>query len=152
ISESLAGERKYVRATIVQTLLATAALALVSAVVTTALGVWFVGRPMRALREQARRIGAGDLHARLSLKQRDEIGELAEEMNRMSERLAAAHEEVARATQARLAALAQLRHAERLATVGQLASGIAHELGTPLQIVTGRAGMIAEGDESPDEM
>ncbi|APR86412.1 sensor histidine kinase [Minicystis rosea] len=146
ISESLAGERMYIRATAVSTLFATAALTLVSGLITTGLGVWIVGRPMRALREQARRIGAGDLVSRLPIGSRDEIGELAEEMNRMSERLSTAQAEIARATSARIAALEQLRHAERLATVGKLASGVAHELGTPLQIVTGRAEMLAEGD------
>src|SRR5205085_2806995 len=40
----------------------------------------------------------------------------------------------------------QLRHADRLATVGQLASGVAHEHGTPLNVVTGRAQMIANGE------
>jgi signal transduction histidine kinase len=39
----------------------------------------------------------------------------------------------------------QLRHADRLSTVGKLASGIAHELGTPLTVVSGRARLIADG-------
>jgi signal transduction histidine kinase len=42
-------------------------------------------------------------------------------------------------TSARIAMLEQLRHADRLTTVGKLASGIAHELGTPLNVVSGRA-------------
>ena len=49
-------------------------------------------------------------------------------------------------------AVEQLRHADRLNTVGKLASGIAHELGTPLNVVAGRAAMIAsrqvEGEEA----
>ena len=49
-------------------------------------------------------------------------------------------------------AVEQLRHADRLNTVGKLASGIAHELGTPLNVVSGRASMIAskriEGEEA----
>jgi signal transduction histidine kinase len=47
---------------------------------------------------------------------------------------------------ARIASNEQLRHANRLATVGQLAAGIAHELGSPLQVVAGRAKMIATGE------
>jgi len=47
--------------------------------------------------------------------------------------------------------LEQLRHADRLATVGKLASGIAHELGTPLNVVSARAKMIADGETTTDE-
>jgi signal transduction histidine kinase len=42
----------------------------------------------------------------------------------------------------------QLRHADRLTTVGKLASGIAHELGTPLNVIEARASMIASGEAS----
>jgi len=93
------------------------------------LGGWFVGRPIQRLCEQARRVGAGDLSTRLDLEQRDEIGELGREIDVMCDRLAAT--------------LEQLRHADRLKTVGQLASGVAHELGTPLNVVSARAKMIA---------
>jgi two-component system NtrC family sensor kinase len=48
-------------------------------------------------------------------------------------------------TAARIAALEQLRHAERLTTVGRLASALAHEVGTPLNVVAGHAQMIARG-------
>jgi signal transduction histidine kinase len=47
--------------------------------------------------------------------------------------------------------LQQLRHADRLATVGKLASGIAHELGTPLNVISARAAMIASGEALPNE-
>jgi signal transduction histidine kinase len=54
--------------------------------------------------------------------------------------------------QARLHTLEQLRHADRLKTVGSLASGIAHELGTPLNVVSGRASLIASGRLMPPEV
>jgi signal transduction histidine kinase len=49
----------------------------------------------------------------------------------------------------RLSALEELRHAERLNTIGKLASGVAHELGTPLNVIAGRAEMIAAGRGDP---
>ena len=113
-------------------------------------GVAFVGRPIHALIEQARRIGAGDLSKRLHLHQLDEIGELSSEMNSMSDRLEAAYQRVEAEASAKTAAEEQLRHAERLTTVGKLASGVAHELGTPLNVVGVRAKMIAVGEAKGD--
>jgi len=89
-------------------------------------------------------VGTGDLSGPLDLNQRDELGELAKEINLMCERLAAERS-------GREAATEQLRHADRLTTVGKLASGIAHELGTPLNVVSGRAKLIADREvEGPD--
>lgn len=48
--------------------------------------------------------------------------------------------------------LSELRRADRLATVGKLAAGIAHELGTPLSIVGGRARQIATGTVPADQV
>lgn len=39
----------------------------------------------------------------------------------------------------------QLEHAQRLATVGKLAAGVAHELGTPLNVVDSYAQLLGEG-------
>ncbi len=152
LRESLREERAYIRSTIVNTVLVTAVLVATFGLVAMLLGMWFVGRPIHGLIEQARRVGTGDLSKRLDVRQGDEIGELAAEMNVMCDRLADANDKVAVATQAKLAALDQLRHAERLSTVGKLASGIAHELGTPLNVISGRAKMIAAGELSGDEI
>lgn len=115
-------------------------------------GFFFVGRPMRRLVAKARRIGTGDLSTPLTLKQHDEVGELAAEINQMCERLALAQARVEEETNRRLAASEQLRHADRLTTVGKLASGVAHELGTPLNVVSGRAKMIARGQVKGAEL
>ncbi len=151
VAQSLAEKQRYVRSMIATSIATTIVLALVAIGIAIATGAWVVGRPMRALAAKARRIGEGDLGSPLELAQDDEVGELAREMNRMCTRLADAQAALAQATSARIAALEQLRHAERLAVVGKLASGIAHELGTPLQVVSGWAKMIRareiEGDE-----
>lgn len=48
-------------------------------------------------------------------------------------------------------ALEELRRAERLSILGKLAGHIAHELGTPLNVISGRASMIAAGETSGEE-
>jgi two-component system NtrC family sensor kinase len=151
LSESLDGKHRYVRRTILDTVLTTAMLAVAAAALSTLLGVWIVGRPMNGLIEKARRTGRGDFSGPLLMRQNDELALLAREMNMMCERLVRAHERVDAATAARIAAIEQLRHADRLMTVGKLASGIAHELGTPLNVVAGRASMIADGETSAEE-
>ncbi|MBI5493794.1 MAG: HAMP domain-containing protein [Deltaproteobacteria bacterium] len=151
LSESLAPPREFLRETVIRLGITTGAMALVSGLVALLVGVYFVGRPMRRLAERARRIGEGELTGRLELTQDDEIGELAHEMNAMSDRLSEAQDSIERETQARIQALEALRHADRLMTVGKLASGIAHELGTPLNVVAGRARMIQDPGCTPEE-
>ncbi|MET0285999.1 MAG: ATP-binding protein [Polyangiales bacterium] len=138
LSESLASEDEILRSTVLRTALSTVLIAAIASVVTAGVGVWFVGRPVAALTEKARRVGAGDLSGPIVLQQRDELADLAREMNAMCERLEGE-------MRARQQALAQLRHAERLNTVGRLAAGVAHELGTPLQVVGLEAKRIAVG-------
>lgn len=142
LAESLRRKRQSLESGLLTIGATTIALVLVCAALVLVAGIWFVGRPIEKLAIKARRVGHGDLTEPLALRQEDEIGELAHEMNAMCERLAAANARLKEETEARIAALEQLRHADRLKTVGQLAAGVAHELGTPLNIVLGRAKMI----------
>ena len=110
------------------------------------LGLFCSGRGrMHALYQKARRVGAGDFSGPLDLRQHDEIADLAAELNAMCDQLEDTNRQLTAATEARIATLEQLRHADRLKTVGQLASGVAHELGTPLNVMSGRAKMIVQG-------
>ena len=149
LSEPLTAEAAYVHRTILQAIAATIALVLITTLVAMGIGLLFVGRPVRRLVEQARRIGRGDLTRGPVPRQRDEIGQLAREMNAMCANLAEAREQLSVEIGARIAAIEQLRHADRLATVGKLAAGIAHEIGTPLNVIAGHAQLMA--DERPDE-
>jgi signal transduction histidine kinase len=63
----------------------------------------------------------------------------------MSVELSAERDRTQVEAQARIRALEQLRHAERLTTLGQLASVLAHEIGTPLNVVAGHAKLVATG-------
>ncbi len=147
IAQSLEQLDNYVRDSLINEVVGSASAVAIAAVLALALGVVFIGRPISRLAAKARRVGTGDLSGPLRLSQRDELGELANEINVMCERLSDARG-------AREQAMEQLRHADRLTTVGKLASGLAHELGTPLNVVSGRAKLIAdrevEGAEAVD--
>jgi two-component system NtrC family sensor kinase len=145
LSESRLFERSYVRDTLIRTAWATLLAAGVAALIAIGLGVFMVGRPLAALAQKAKRIGTGDLTGPLNLKQQDEIGELGREIDAMCEHLVKARSALNGETEARLRAIEQLRHADRLATIGKLASGLAHELGTPLGVTLVRANMISSG-------
>jgi two-component system NtrC family sensor kinase len=154
VSESLAPQAEYIRGSQVHIILKTLLIIAVCGLVVTIVGMWLVGRPIQALSEKTRRIGEGDLSGPLDLPQQDEIGALARDINAMCDRLAAAQRRARSEAEMRLTMIEQLRHADRLKTVGQLASGVAHELGTPLNVVSGRAKLIADrrvaGDEAAD--
>jgi two-component system NtrC family sensor kinase len=152
ISEPLEPHQLRSRAEVHGVLLRAGIGAAVSIVAVSLLGFLLIGRPLRGLIDLAKRIGAGDLDASLQLKQRDEIGQLAGEMNQMCARLRSASRRLREETSARISALEQLRHVDRLRTVGTLASGIAHELGTPLNVVSGRAKMVTTGEVTGPEV
>jgi len=106
--------------------------------------VW-IARPLESLISKTWRVGAGDFSQPLHLSGRDELSELAVAINDMCERLADQQATIRQETEHRHAALDQLRHADRLKTVGRLAAGIAHEVGTPLSVIAGRAALITTG-------
>ena len=142
MAEQLTAQRQYVNMNRAAILVATLLVIVVAGVTALALGYWLVGVPVQQVRDHARAVAGGDLDSRLTLKRRDEMGELAGDLNDMSRQLADARTRLAAETEARISTLEQLRHTDRLTTVGRLAAGIAHELGTPLNVVAGRAGRI----------
>jgi signal transduction histidine kinase len=152
LAESLAEERSYLRKTVLEAGITAVILALACALVSTLASIVLIGRPIRALVAKARRIGEGDFSRPIEIKGRDELALLAAEMNATADRLVAARARIETETAARIAAIEQLRHADRLSTLGKLASGIAHELGTPMNVIAGHADMIVarevEGDEA----
>ncbi|MEO8493505.1 MAG: ATP-binding protein [Planctomycetota bacterium] len=115
-------------------------------------GVHWVGRPLDRLIAKTERIGSGDFSEPIPVRGSDELSQLALAINEMSAKLAEQQERIHGETVERLSTLEQLRHADRLKTVGRLAAGIAHELGTPLNVMSGRAGLIASGKLSADEV
>ena len=117
-------------------------LLLISAVVT----------PLRRLIDAIDAVSKGDLSRALLPEKDDEIGSLAARFNAMTNYLRQARAEEARANAARLGLETRLRHSEKLATMGQMAAEIAHEVGTPLNVIGGRARSIARRTHDAAEM
>jgi signal transduction histidine kinase len=99
----------------------------------------WITRPISQLMDGIKNMAKGDLDTRINLKRGDELYELAQAFNQMAIDLKKAQEKIIQEAETRLELERGLRQSEKLATVGQLASGLAHEIGTPLNIISGRA-------------
>jgi signal transduction histidine kinase len=127
----------------------TLALIALAGLVTLVIVRWLVGKPLGRLAHLARQLGRGNLAARApEPKGENEVAVLAREMNGMAAELERARRTLEELDAERVTALEQLRHADRLRTVGQLASALAHELGTPLNVVSGHARLIEQDGAS----
>lgn len=96
-------------------------------------------RPLSRLMEEIRRLGQGQPGPPLPVERRDELGRVAEAFNRMAEQLEAARLRLLAEAERTLDLEQQVRQAETLAVAGKLATSLAHEVGTPLNIISGRA-------------
>lgn len=109
--------------------------------------------PILALQSGAARIGAGGLDQPIEVRTDDELEDLGEEFNRMNSRLRASYvslnqkvEETERGAKDLQKANAQLVEAqdqllrtEKLAVIGQLSAGVAHDLRNPLGAINNAA-------------
>jgi two-component system NtrC family sensor kinase len=129
----------YVQASVRRFVVSLLMVVAVNSLLALGLSSFLVSRPFSRLIVKARQVGSGDLNIPVEFARRDEIGELGREMDRMSQSLMEADSKVRAEEVARRKAEEELHHAERLATIGKLAAGIAHEVGTPLNVISGRA-------------
>jgi signal transduction histidine kinase len=88
--------------------------------------------PIRALQEGAGRVAQGDFERHIDVRSGDEIEDLAHAFNDMTGRLREMYRDLARQVNERSR---QLVRSERLASVGFLAAGVAHEINNPLHII-----------------
>jgi signal transduction histidine kinase len=100
---------------------------------------WNITQPIIKLIEAARQLGAGDFSSRIKASGVADLDRLIDELNRMAEQLEEQSTNRERFYQEKLQLEKGLRHAEKLASIGQLSSGLAHEIGTPLNVISGRA-------------
>jgi len=93
---------------------------------------YLIQRPMVELQEKIAQLGMGDLSVAVSFAHRnDEIGDLGRNFNSMVRQLRESREEIERLHRT------QMSRAEHLATLGELATGLAHEIRNPLAGIAG---------------
>jgi two-component system NtrC family sensor kinase len=153
VSEPLDMMYDYINSTLVRNSILLLAVLLIGGLIVWILGVRMVGRPVRAMVQFAESVGQGNFDRHVDLSGRgDELNSLAAGLNSMVEHLRESRRRLNQEIQKQLETLEQLHHAERLTTAGKLASGLAHELGTPLNVVSGRAKMIASHSLNEDQV
>jgi two-component system NtrC family sensor kinase len=103
-----------------------------------------VVRPLRRLAAVTEKIASGDLRLRADESPGNEVGQLGASFNRMVGAILSAQEMARQAQQ-------EISRSERLATVGRLAAGIAHEVGNPLMGIRGYAEYLLRNDPPAQE-
>jgi signal transduction histidine kinase len=127
-----------------------------------------VGQPLSAILQAMNENARGDFHARTTIARRDEIGTIAAGLNEMLNQIQrfnqSLHDRIEEATRdlslrnAQLAASRSellvlrdsLAHTERVAALGQVAANVAHQAGTPLNLVSGYVQMIRDDPRTDD--
>ena len=104
----------------------------------------FINVPIKKLTETMKKAEEGNFTVRVNVKSRDEMGSLAENLNIMIEKLDLAKQEAEQYHQE------LIQRADRMASIGELASGIAHEIRNPLAGIQGAIQILAEGFPKED--
>jgi len=93
---------------------------------------YVIQRPMVELQEKIAQVSDGNLNVAVSFSKRnDEIGDLGRNFNHMMQQLRESREEIERLHRT------QMSRAEHMATLGELATGLAHEIRNPLAGIAG---------------
>ena len=114
--------------------------------------------PVRKLLRATERIGSGDLSHSVDTGGRDEFGDLASSFNTMQQKLRESEQQIRQQLESLRQAHKdlqgkeeQLVQSEKMAAVGRVASGVAHEVGNPLGSVTGYLAMLCDESLSVEE-
>jgi C4-dicarboxylate-specific signal transduction histidine kinase len=132
-------------------LIATATLLLSVTLIILLLARRLVAIPLERLITGVRALAAGELGHRVGADPgATELAQLADEFNRMADRLQIARGELLHEAEERVLLERRLLETEKLAVVGNIAAGLAHEVGAPLHVIRGRAELMLRRDDLGD--
>jgi signal transduction histidine kinase len=131
------------------TLKRSAVVATVITIVAISIAVWIaltvlVDQPLHRLVEVMGRVEQGDLTVRADVRKTDELGRLARHFNDMISKQQATQQQIKQYHQE------QLARADRLATIGEMAAAMAHEIRNPLTAISGVLSVLAR-DFRPED-
>ena len=109
----------------------------------------YIAGPIKRLLGATVRIGEGDLDQRIAVKSSDEIGALTEAFNFMAVQLKSHIHKLTETQEC-------LFHSQRLASLGKMAAGIAHEINSPLTVILNDSSLLIrnmpDGKSEKDEL
>ena len=112
-----------------------------------------LSRPVTELLRGTSAVGHGDFDYRVIVPKRGgEFARLATDFNRMADSLSEQRQTAQSEAEERLALERALRRSERLAFIGRLATGVAHEIGAPLNVIYARAGQLLALADGPHKL
>ncbi|WP_326491799.1 ATP-binding protein [Myxococcus stipitatus] len=152
VVEPLDNLRQDLESTRLSALLSTLTLIVGISAVGWLLMLLYIQRPLERLVGAMRAVRGGDFSTTVSAEREDEVGAVAHAFNAMVKELGEARGRLTEEVEARIALEAGLQRVDKLATVGQLSAGLAHEIGSPLLILGGRAQALAARAELPEDV
>lgn len=106
-----------------------------------------IARPLNDIAATSEKIADGDLSQRVEDYGNNELGQLSSSFNKMADRVADHVGYLQRVNRDLRVTKQELIRSEKLASVGRLAAGVAHEIGNPLGAILGYTDMMLKGVE-----
>jgi signal transduction histidine kinase len=109
----------------------------------------YVSLPLAELSRRVGSFSSGEPERELA---GDEVTLITEEFRRLDRELTVARRRLLDESERKLELERRLRHSDKLATIGTLASGLAHEIGTPMGVIRGRAEHLLRSNPDPRKL